>query len=109
MQLTRCARPTLTSRRISTYTIMGFAGYAAANVVGIVLARLWDLTLLERLVGFFAPGLAFIVVVTIASAIVGRERIVFYRHRVLRRAWTSHRNLCPGLLRRALRTRARAR
>ena len=76
---TRCARPHLTARRISTYTILGFLGYALANVVGSVLASAWDLTLGERLIALFAPGVAFIVVVTIASAIAGMERIVFYQ------------------------------
>lgn len=79
VQLGRCAPPTLSSRKISTYTIAGFTGYGAANVVGAILASHWGLTLGERLVGFFAPPLAFIVVVTLATAIVGQERIVFYQ------------------------------
>ena len=76
---TRCARPQLTARRISSYTILGFTGYVIANVVGVVLASHWDLSLGERLVAFFAPPIAFIVVVTISSAIAGHERIVFYQ------------------------------
>jgi hypothetical protein len=79
MNLARCAPPTLTSRRISTYTITGFAGYAVANVVAAVLASDWSLTLSERLIAFFAPPFAFIIVVTIATAIAGQERIVFYQ------------------------------
>ena len=76
---TRCARQHLTARRISSYTILGFTGYVIANVVGVVLASHWDLSLGERLVAFFAPPIAFIVVVTISSAIAGHERIVFYQ------------------------------
>lgn len=67
------------SRRISSYTIFGFLGYGIANVVGALLAAHWELTLGERLIGFFTPPLAFIVVVTIATAIAGRELIVFYQ------------------------------
>jgi prolipoprotein diacylglyceryltransferase len=77
--ISRCVGPKVTSRAISTYTIAGFTGYAAANVIGVALATAWQLTLGERLIAFFAPPLAFIVVVTIASAIAGRERIVFYQ------------------------------
>lgn len=79
LSLSSCARPTLTSRRISTYTVMGFTGYAVASLLGSVLAIHWQLTLGERLITCFAPPLAFIVVVTVASAVVGRERIVFYQ------------------------------
>ncbi len=71
--------PKVTSRGISTYTLAGFVGYLAANLVGTVLAAAWQLTLAERLITFLAPPLAFIVVVTIASAIARRERIVFYQ------------------------------
>lgn len=71
--------PKLTSRRISTYTIAGFIGYAAANVLAIVLAQVWEMTLTERVITFFAPPVAFLVVVTIASAVAGQERIVFYQ------------------------------
>ncbi|HUJ63320.1 MAG TPA: prolipoprotein diacylglyceryl transferase family protein [Kofleriaceae bacterium] len=76
---TRCAQPTVTARRISTYTVLGFTGYAVASVLGAVLAVRWDLTLGDRLIGFFVPPIAFILVVTVATAIVGRERIVFYQ------------------------------
>ncbi|MBA2540999.1 MAG: prolipoprotein diacylglyceryl transferase, partial [Deltaproteobacteria bacterium] len=74
-----CFGPKVTSRGISTYTIAGFVGYLAANIVGTVLAIVWQLTLVERLITVLAPPLAFVVVVTIASAIAGRERIVFYQ------------------------------
>lgn len=76
---TRCAQPTLTARAISTYTILGFAGYGIASGVCAALAIAWQLSLGERLIGLLVPPIAFIVVVTIASAIVGRERIVFYQ------------------------------
>ncbi len=79
MHITRCTPPTLTRRAISTYTVLGFAGYASANVIAVVLANEWNLTLGERLVGFLAPPIAFIAVVTIATAIAGAERIVFYQ------------------------------
>jgi hypothetical protein len=77
--ISRCIGPKVTSRALSTYTIAGFAGYFAANVVGTALGVVWELTVAERLITFFAPPLAFVIVVTIASAIAGRERIVFYQ------------------------------
>lgn len=76
---TRCTRPTLTARAISTYTVLGFTGYALASLASSALAVAWDLTLGERIIGLFVPPIAFFVTVTIASAIVGRERIVFYQ------------------------------
>ena len=76
---TRCTRPTLTARAISTCTVLGFAGYALASLASSALAVAWDLTLGERIIGLFVPPIAFLVTVTIASAIVGRERIVFYQ------------------------------
>jgi len=79
LALSRCARPTLTRRSISTYTVLGFTGYAVASLMGGALAVLWELSLTERMIGLLAPPLAFLVVVTVASAIVGRERIVFYQ------------------------------
>jgi len=79
LALARCARPTLMRRSISTYTMLGFTGYVVASVLGSVLAVVWELTLVERFIGLLAPPLAFLVVVTVASAIVGRERIVFYQ------------------------------
>jgi prolipoprotein diacylglyceryltransferase len=79
LAFTSCARPTLGARRRSAYTVLGFTGYVIASIVGSVLASRWELSLTERLIGFLVPPLAFIVVVTIASAVVGRERIVFYQ------------------------------
>lgn len=75
----RCARPQVTSRQISTYTILGFMGFAVANLVCALLAVHWQLDLTERLIAFFAPALAFVIVVTISSALAGHERIVFYQ------------------------------
>jgi hypothetical protein len=77
--VTKCAPPHLTSRRVSTYTVLGFAGYAVANVIGVVLADRWQLSLNERLIAFFTPALAFIAVVTISKVLIGHERIVFYQ------------------------------
>jgi hypothetical protein len=76
---TRCTRPTLTARRISAYTILGFTGYAVANLIGAYLAMRWQLDLPARLIAFVAPALSFIAVVTISSAFAGYERIVFYQ------------------------------
>jgi hypothetical protein len=76
---TRCAQPYLTSRRISTYTILGFTGYVVANLAGGVLAHHWHLSLAERLIAFFVPPLAFIAVLSACKFILGRERIVFYQ------------------------------
>jgi hypothetical protein len=76
---TRCAQPHLTSRRISTYTILGFIGYGVANLAGGVLANHWQLSLGERIIAFFVPPLAFIAVVFASKVILGRERIVFYQ------------------------------
>lgn len=79
LAFTSCARPTLGSRKHSTYTVLGFSGYVVASLVGAVLSMQWRLSLTERLIGLLVPPLAFIIVVTIASAVVGRERIVFYQ------------------------------
>jgi hypothetical protein len=76
---TRCARPTLMARAISTYTVLGLAGYVLASLAGSALAIAWDLSLGERLLGRFFPPIAFLVTVTIARVMVGRERIVFYQ------------------------------
>lgn len=51
----------------------------AATSVATVLAIAWQLTLGERLVVVFTPPLAFIAVTTIATALKGREWIVFYQ------------------------------
>ena len=74
---TRCAPPTVRGR--STYTVLGFLGYAVANVLGVVLAQLWGLGLHDRIVTFLLPPLAFIVVVFAARLILREERIVFYQ------------------------------
>lgn len=74
---TRCARPELGG--VSTYTVLGFAGYAAASVLAAVLFVAWDLPVGDRLVGAFAPPLAFLAVVAVVRTIVGGERIVFYQ------------------------------
>jgi hypothetical protein len=79
LALSRCATPKLGSRRWSTYTVLGFLGYGAANLFCAVLTSAWDFTLSMRLVSMVAPGVAFIVVVTVATAIKGREWIVFYQ------------------------------
>jgi prolipoprotein diacylglyceryl transferase len=65
--------------RYSTYTVLGFLGYAVASSLGAALAIAWDLTLGERLVALVAPPVAFIAVVTVATALKGREWIVFYQ------------------------------
>lgn len=76
---TRCAPPTLTARKTSTYTVLGFAGYVIASLTGAALSVAWNLTLAERLIGLLIPPIAFLIAVTAASAIVRRERIVFYQ------------------------------
>ncbi len=63
----------------STYTVLGFVGYGVASLLGAALAIAWDLTLGERLVALVAPPVAFIAVVTVATALKGREWIVFYQ------------------------------
>jgi prolipoprotein diacylglyceryltransferase len=75
--LARCARPKIRGR--STYTVLGFLGYAIASIVGGVLASAWDFSLAERLVALVGPPVAFIVVVTCATVLKGREWIVFYQ------------------------------
>jgi hypothetical protein len=77
--LTRCARPSVGARPWSTYTLFGFGGYAAASLFASALAITWELSLGERLVALVAPPMAFIAVVTAATAIAGREHIVLYQ------------------------------
>ena len=77
MNLSRCARPTIGTR--STYTVLGFVGYAAGTLFAAMLAMHWSMTLEERLIVLLAPPLAFLLVVAIARAIAGRELIVFYQ------------------------------
>lgn len=77
LALARCAQPKLRGR--STYTVLGFLGYAVASCFGAVLASAWDFSLGERLVALVVPPIAFIVVVTCATVLKGREWIVFYQ------------------------------
>jgi prolipoprotein diacylglyceryltransferase len=74
---TRCAAPTVRAR--STYTLLGFAGYGLGSVLAAALFVAWEMPLLDRLIAAFVPGIAFLVVVRIARAITGAERIVFYQ------------------------------
>ena len=77
--LTRCARPTLTSRKLSTYTVLGLIGYVVASGAAGIAATAWGFTLGERLIGELAPPLAFLAAMAIARAVTGRERIAFYQ------------------------------
>jgi len=79
IQLRSCVTPTVGARKVSTYTVCGFLGYAIASVVTMFLATAWNLTLGERVVSMIVPPLAFIVVITLATAAKGREWIVFYQ------------------------------
>jgi len=64
--------------RWSKYTLLGLTGYAVASMFCGVIAWWWELPLGERAISIIGPPAAFIVVVTIATAIKGREWIVFY-------------------------------
>lgn len=75
--LARLARPNI--GRHSAYTVLGFVAYGVAVVLGIALARRWQLPLPDRLVVFLVPPATFLVTVTVATAIKGREWIVFYQ------------------------------
>ncbi|HEX8110216.1 MAG TPA: prolipoprotein diacylglyceryl transferase family protein, partial [Kofleriaceae bacterium] len=75
--LSRLARPTI--RGVSTYTVLGFAGYAVASALGAALAIAWRLSLGDRLDALIAPPLAFLAVVHANRRYHGRERIVFYQ------------------------------
>lgn len=75
--LTRCARPRI--GKLSTYTVLGFTGYVVASIVGAALSVHWGLSLTERILGMIVPPTVFILVVAIATAIAGRELIVFYQ------------------------------
>jgi hypothetical protein len=75
--ISRLASPTI--RGVSTYTVLGFAGYAVASALGAALAIAWQLPLADRLVAMFAPPLAFLAVVAANRRYHGRERIVFYQ------------------------------
>lgn len=76
-RLSRLAHPTI--RGVSTYTVLGFAGYAVASALGSALAIAWRLPLGDRLAALIAPPLAFLAVVAVNRAYHGRERIVFYQ------------------------------
>jgi hypothetical protein len=69
--------PTLLGR--SAYTVLGALGYIAAVTTTTILAIAWQLTLGERLVAVLAPPIAFLAVTTVATALKGREWIVFYQ------------------------------
>ncbi|MBK7535592.1 MAG: prolipoprotein diacylglyceryl transferase [Myxococcales bacterium] len=79
LALSDCARPRVGARSRSAYTVLGFAGYGVANVLGVWLALAWQLSLVERLIGFLVPPLAFVVTVAVAIVIKGREWLVFYQ------------------------------
>ena len=59
--------------------MLGFLGYGIASAFGAALAIHWDFTLGMRLVALVAPPMAFVIVVVVATAIKGREWIVFYQ------------------------------
>lgn len=75
--LSRLARPTIGG--VSTYTVLGFAGYAVASALGSALAIAWQLPLGDRLAALIAPPLAFLAVVYANRRYHGGERIVFYQ------------------------------
>ena len=75
---TRCARPTLGHRGVSTYTVLGFVGYAVGNAVVALLMVMWGMSITERVIAAFVPPLTFLVVVRAMRKLVGHERIVFY-------------------------------
>jgi len=59
--------------------VVGFAGYAVANLLAAALFVAWELPLVDRLVAAFVPSVAFLLVVRITRVIAGAEVIVFYR------------------------------
>ena len=77
LAVTRCAEPLI--RKTSTYTVLGFAGYGVASLLGAALFVAWQLPLVDRVIAAFAPPLALLAVVKLVRAIAGVERIVFYR------------------------------
>lgn len=79
LSLSHCAKPTVGARRWSTYTVLGCLGYAVASAFAAILTWHWHFTLGMRLTTLVAPPVAFIAVVTVATAIAGRELIVFYQ------------------------------
>lgn len=77
LPLTRLACPKI--GRFSAYTVLGFTGYGIAVILGIILARRWQLPLADRLIVFFVPPMAFLITVAVATVFKGREWIVFYQ------------------------------
>ena len=71
--------PSPSIHRRSAYTVLGFVGYLVGTVVATTLAFRWQLSLGERLVAILVPPLAFLAVTTVATALKGREWIVFYQ------------------------------
>lgn len=74
---TRCAPPTV--RGVSTYTVLGFAGYGVASVLAAIVMWAWQLPLTDRLIAVLVPPLAFLAVVKTTRRVIGYERIVFYQ------------------------------
>lgn len=54
-------------------------GYGVATIVGLVLALHWDLDVGERMIALIGPPAAFVITITIATALKGRDWIVFYQ------------------------------
>ena len=54
----------------STYTVLGTIGYIVGLGVALALARHWQLSTAERLVGFMLPPAAFVLVVEMLVAYV---------------------------------------
>lgn len=59
--------------------MLGFLGYVIATAFCVALALRWDFTIQMRAVALIAPPLAFTIVVIVATALKGREWIVFYQ------------------------------
>jgi hypothetical protein len=59
--------------------VLGFIGYGVATIVATVLTLAWDMSLADRLIALVTPPVMFVLVVAVATAIVGAERIVFYQ------------------------------
>ena len=74
---TRFARPKI--RGVSTYTVLGFAGYTIAAIGVSLVAVAWHIGQGDRLAAEIAPPLAFLAVVAANRRHFGRERIVFYQ------------------------------
>lgn len=63
----------------SSYTVLGFTGYAVSTIVTVVLAHALQLGIGERMTVAFTSPLAFLAVVRFATWRAGYERIVFYQ------------------------------